>query len=140
MKQSETENIGQEVQEVPSILAKRKLLPGDRVLWVIVAMFFAISMVVVYSATSQLAFKGGSTVEYLQKHFVTLCLSAMLLFACYFMGAKFLRKMTTLAYIGALLMTVAAYFFGDATNDAHRWLDLGFFRFHHLFKLGHKRG
>jgi cell division protein FtsW len=138
MKQSETENIGQEVQEVPSILAKRKLLPGDRVLWVIVAMFFAISMVVVYSATSQLAFKGGSTVEYLQKHFVTLCLSAMLLFACYFMGAKFLRKMTTLAYIGALLMTVAAYFFGDATNDAHRWLDLGFFRFQpsELLKIG----
>ncbi len=135
MKQTETENIE---QEVPSILAKRKLLPGDRVLWVIVAMFFAISMVVVYSATSQLGFKGGSTVEYLQKHIVTLCLSGALMFACYFMGAKFLRKMTTLAYIGALLMTVAAYFFGDATNDAHRWLDLGFFRFQpsELLKIG----
>ena len=135
MKQNKTENIE---QEVPSILAKHKLLPGDRVLWVIVAMFFAISMVVVYSATSQLGFKGGSTVEYLQKHIVTLCLSGALMFACYFMGAKFLRKMTTLAYIGALLMTVAAYFFGDATNDAHRWLDLGFFRFQpsELLKIG----
>lgn len=135
MKQNETENME---QEVPSILAKRKLLPGDRVLWVIVAMFFAISIVVVYSATSQLGFKGGSTSEYLQKHIITLCLSAVILFGCYFMGVKFLRKVTLLAYIGALLMTAAAYFLGDATNDAHRWLDLGFFRFQpsELLKIG----
>ena len=138
MKEHDNREMGQETQDVPSILAKRRLLPGDRVLWVIVAMFFAISMVVVYSATSQLGFKGGSTGEYLQKHIITLCLSVTLMFACYFMGAKFLRKFTLLAYIGALLMTVAAYFFGDATNDAHRWLDLGFFRFQpsELLKIG----
>ena len=138
MKEHDNREMGQEAQDVPSILAKRRLLPGDRVLWVIVAMFFAISMVVVYSATSQLGFKGGSTGEYLQKHIITLGLSAALMFACYFMGAKFLRKFTLLAYIGALLMTVAAYFFGEATNDAHRWLDLGFFRFQpsELLKIG----
>ncbi len=140
MKEYEDREIEQEAQEVPSILAKRRLLPGDRVLWVIVAMFFAISMVVVYSATSQLGFKGGiaGMGNYLQKHIVTLCLSALLLFACYFMGAKFLRKITTFAYGSALLMTIAAYFFGDATNDAHRWLDLGFFRFQpsELLKIG----
>lgn len=138
MKEHDNREMGQKAQDVPSILAKRRLLPGDRVLWVIVAMFFAISMVVVYSATSQLGFKGGSTGEYLQKHIITLGLSAALMFACYFMGAKFLRKFTLLAYIGALLMTVAAYFFGEATNDAHRWLDLGFFRFQpsELLKIG----
>lgn len=124
--------------EVPSILAKRRLLPGDRVLWMIVAMFFAISMVVVYSATSQLAFKGSSTSDFLQKHIGTLCLSAVIMFGCYIMGARFLRKMTGLAYVGALLLTCAAYIFGDATNDAHRWLDLGFFRFQpsELLKIG----
>lgn len=125
-------------KEIPSILAKRRLLPGDRVLWVIVAMFFAISMVVVYSATSQLAFKGGSTSDFLQKHIGTLCVSAILMFGCYIMGAKFLRKMTGLAYTAALLLTIAAYIFGDATNDAHRWLNLGFFRFQpsELLKIG----
>ena len=138
MKEYEQEDTRQEVQEVPSILAKRRLLPGDRVLWIIVAMFFAISMVVVYSATSQLGFKGGSTGEYLQKHIETLCMSGGILFLCYMMGAKFLRKVTLLAYLGALLLTIAAYFFGDATNDAHRWIDLGFFRFQpsELLKIG----
>ena len=138
MREKDINNKGQEMQEVPSILAKRKLLPGDRVLWVIVAMFFAISMVVVYSATSQLGFKGGSTSEYLQKHIVTLCLSGIIMFGCYFMGARFLRRLTGVAYIGALLLTISAYLFGDATNDAHRWLDLGFFRFQpsELLKIG----
>lgn len=138
MKEYEDREIEQEVQEVPSILAKRRLLPGDRVLWVIVAMFFAISMVVVYSATSQLGFRDGSTTIYLQKHFVTLCISAVIMFGCYFMGARFLRKFTGLAYTAALLMTIAAYIFGSAANDAHRWLDLGFFRFQpsELLKIG----
>ena len=75
MKQNEEDAKRQESQEVPSILEKRRLLPGDRVLWVIVAMFFAISMVVVYSASSQLGFRDGSTSYYLHKHVVTLGLS-----------------------------------------------------------------
>ena len=60
------------------------------------------------------------------------------MFGCYIMGAKFLRKMTGLAYTAALLLTIAAYIFGDATNDAHRWLNLGFFRFQpsELLKIG----
>jgi cell division protein FtsW len=95
-------------------------------------------MVVVYSASSQLGFKGGSTSYYLQKHFITLCFSIGLLFGCYFMGAKFLRKVSWLAYMTALLLTLAAYIFGSATNDAHRWLDIGFFRFQpsELLKIG----
>lgn len=138
MKSTDKEKVEQDVQDVPSILTKRRLLPGDRVLWVITALFFSISMVVVYSASSQLGFKGGSTSYYLQKHFITLCLSIGLLFGCYFMGAKFLRKVSWLAYMTALLLTLAAYIFGSATNDAHRWLDIGFFRFQpsELLKIG----
>ena len=138
MKSTDKEKVEQDVQDVPSILTKRRLLPGDRVLWVITALFFSISMVVVYSASSQLGFKGGSTSYYLQKHFITLCLSIGLLFGCYFMGAKFLRKVSWLAYMTALLLTLAAYIFGSATNDAHRWLDIGFFRFQpsELRKIG----
>jgi cell division protein FtsW len=138
MKSTDKEKVEQDVQDVPSILTKRRLLPGDRVLWVITALFFSISMVVVYSASSQLGFKGGSTSYYLQKHFITLCFSIGLLFGCYFMGAKFLRKVSWLAYMTALLLTLAAYIFGSATNDAHRWLDIGFFRFQpsELLKIG----
>lgn len=130
MKQNDIEQTTHEGGEVPSILEKRRLLRGDRILWIIVAMFFAISMVVVYSATSQLGFKGGSTSEYLHKHIATLCMSAGILFACYYAARMHhLRRFTGLIYVVALLMTLAAYVFGGATNDAHRWLNLGFVRF-----------
>ncbi len=129
MKQREENDISQiEEQEVPSILAKRKLLLGDRVLWMMVAMFFAISMVVVYSASSQLGFRDGSTTIYLKKHIMTLCLSAGIMGLCYIMGARFLRKMTRLAYIVSLIATIIPYFQAPI-NGAHRWLDLGFFMF-----------
>uniref|UniRef100_UPI004055F7FB FtsW/RodA/SpoVE family cell cycle protein n=1 Tax=Alistipes sp. TaxID=1872444 RepID=UPI004055F7FB len=128
MKRNENENISPEVQEVPSILEKRRLLPGDRVLWVIVVMFFAISMVVVYSASSQLGFREGSTTIYLKKHLVTLGLSAAVMGVCYFVSARLMRKFTWLAYAVSLVMTIIPYF-QAARNGAHRWLDLGFFMF-----------
>ena len=136
--QATTNQGGEVVKEVPSILAKRRLLPGDRVLGVIVAMFFAISIIVVYSASSILGFRDGSTNIYLQKHITTLCISAVIMFVCYIMNAKLMRHLTLLAYILALLMTLAPYFVSGATNHAHRWLDLGFFQFQpsEVLKIG----
>lgn len=125
-------------KSVPSILSKLKVLPGDRVLWAIVAMFFAISLVAVYTASSQLGFREGTIDKELQRHFMTLCLSAVCLFGSYFIGASRMYRYTVLAYIAFLLMTIAPYFIGGATNHAHRWLDLGFFRFQpsELLKIG----
>ncbi len=125
-------------RKVPSILSKRKLFPGDRVLWLITAMFFAISLVAVYTASSQLGFRDGTIDKELQRHFGTICFSAAFLFGCYMIGAKLLHKFSSVAFGIALLMTIAAYFMGGATNDANRWLDLGFFRFQpsELLKIG----
>lgn len=128
MKEQQGQYMDDEVKEIPSILEKKRLLPGDRVLWVIVAMFFAISIVVVYSATSQLGFRGGSTADCLQKHILTLGISAGILFAFYLMGAKFMRRFTWLAYVGSWIATLIPYF-QPPINDAHRWLNLGFFMF-----------
>ncbi len=125
--------------DVPSILSKRKLFPGDGVLWVIVMMFFFISFVVVSSSTAKLGFSEGSTSEYLHKHFVTLCLSAVIvLFIYFFVGARLLRFFTTPAYIFALSLTLAAYFTGGERNDAARWINLGFMSFQpsELLKIG----
>lgn len=116
-------------KRVPSILNKRRLLPGDKVLWVIVAMFFAISLVVVYTASSQLGFREGTIDREFQKHCVTILLSAIALFGCYIIGVNLMNRFTTAFYAFTVLLTIAPYFIGGATNDAHRWLDFGFIRF-----------
>lgn len=129
MMQNEINNREQSVeQDVPSILTKRKLLPGDRVLWVIVAMFFAISLVAVYTASSKLGFSEGTMDSELRRHFTTLCISAAFLFGCYLIGANIMRTFTRIAYLGSFVMTLIPYFQAPI-NGAHRWLDLGFFMF-----------
>lgn len=133
-----TNNGGEDVKDVPSIVDKRKLFPGDRVLGIIIVMFFAISTVVVYSASSILGFRDGSTNIYLQKHLGTLAICAGLIVLCYIISARLMRHFTLLAYIVSWLMTLAPYFVGGATNSAHRWLDLGFVKFQpsELLKIG----
>ena len=125
MRENETEKLE---QEIPSILTKRKLLPGDRVLWVIVALFFAISLVAVYTASSKLGFSEGTIDSELRRHFATLCLSAGVLFVFYLIGANFMRTFTGFAYLASFVLTLIPYFQAPI-NGAHRWLDLGFFMF-----------
>lgn len=129
MKEREEEKSLMSEQEVPSILTKHKIFPGDRVLGIIVILFFAISMIVVYSASSKLGFQeSGSMTRQLTKHIVTLCFSGIIVLGLYFTNANILRKLTRLGYIGALIITIIPYF-QPAINDAHRWINLGFVMF-----------
>ena len=129
MKQNEINQTEQgSPQEVPSILTKRKILSGDKVLWVIVALFYAISLVAVYTASSKLGFSEGTMDKELQRHISTLCISAVLMFGCYLLGANLLRTFTKFAYAVFFIMTLIPYFQAPI-NGAHRWLDLGFFMF-----------
>ena len=140
MKEKKADNTEpQDIQQsVPSILSKRRLLPGDRVLWVIVAMLFAISLVAVYTASSKRGFAYGTIDIELKKHFITLCGSAVVLFICYILGAKLLRRCALFAFSSSWLATLLPYFVSSAKNDAHRWLDLGFVEFQpsELLKIG----
>ena len=139
MKQNTTEQREQsEPQSVPSILTKRKLFPGDRVLWVIVIMLFAISLVAVYTASSQVGLREGILDRELHRHIVSLGISAGILIFFYLLGANIMHKWSLVAYAGALILTILPYFIGGATNHAERWLNLGFFKFQpsELLKIG----
>ena len=125
MKQNEEENI---VQEVPSILGKRRLFPGDRVLWAIVIMLFAISLVAVYTASSKLGFTEGTIDREFRRHIITIGASIVCMLGCYFLGANLMRALTRTFYAGIFVMTLLPYFQAPI-NGAHRWLDLGFFMF-----------
>ncbi len=129
MKEREEEKSMMSEQEVPSILTKHKIFPGDRVLGIIVILFFAISMIVVYSASSKLGFQeSGSMNRQLSKHILTLCFSGGIVLAFYFMSASFLRRFTRIGYFIALILTIIPYFQPEI-NNAHRWINLGFVMF-----------
>ena len=109
--------------------AKRSWLPGDKGLGVIVLIFFVMSIVVVSSAVMKEGFSDGMVREMIQKHIITLFLSAAIMLGCYFMPASFLRWCTRLAYVVAWILTLIPYFQAAGNGGAHRWIDLGFIQF-----------
>ena len=117
-----------EGQDVPSILSKRKLFPGDKVMGIIIIIFFALSIVVVPSAMAKEGFSDGSIYGAIQKHVVTICLSLGIMLACYVTSAKIMHRFTWIIYVGALIMTLIPYV-QEPINNAHRWLNLGFVMF-----------
>lgn len=126
---------GNEKQErVPSILSKVNIFKGDHVLWIIVAILFVVSLLVVYSSVAKMGYSPywkPSTSHYLRNHIFAMGLSALALFVAYLVSCRTYRRWATAIYIVALGMTLAAYIPGlsHATNGAARWISIAGFPF-----------
>ncbi len=119
---------------VPSILSKAKLLPGDRVLWVIISILLVVSLLVVYSSVAKMGYSPimpGTTASHLRGHFIAMFLSVATLLVVYRIDSKFYRRAATLAYVVSLALTIAAYLpgIGQVTNGAARFINVGGFGF-----------
>lgn len=112
-------------KKIPSVLDKITLLPSDRVLGIIIAILFVISLIVVYSSSAQVAYRHNISPDvYLKRHILTLIGTAATMLIAYFVPVKVVRTFTPLVYVLSLGMTVAAYFIGDGGDDALRTLVL----------------
>ena len=111
---------------------RSRFFSGDRVLWVIVAVLAVISVLVVYSSTAKMAYDPASdlsTAQFLQQQLFILILSLGAMCVVQKIDCRFYHKLARTVYIISLLLTVAAYFIGHATNGASRWIPLGPFQF-----------
>lgn len=118
-----------DVKSVTEERTRRPLIPGDKALGVIVLMFFVISMIVVSSAVLKEGFSEGIADKMVRKHVLTLIGSAVIIVACYFIPASWMRWGTRVFYSVSWIATLIPYFLPPMANGAHRWLDLGFFAF-----------
>lgn len=116
--------------QVPPIIEKVSFFSSDKVLGVIVGWFFVLSLIVVYSSSSQVAYRQDiSTDSILYSHLINLLSTGFLVFVAYLIPLNFYRTMTPAAYLGSLVMTIAAYFDGNKEDMAYRTLDLVVFSF-----------
>ncbi len=105
-------------------------LHGDKVIWVIFFLLSLISIALIYSSSSSLAYMKGSTnfaILMKQIRFVVLGLAA--LYICYKVPPRWWRTLSIwsmLLAIGLLVLTLAI---GKTTNDAQRWLSIGGIQF-----------
>ncbi len=109
-----------------------KLIGGDKVLWIIIAVLAFISVLVVYSSTAKMAYDinaSSTSTGFLIKQFVYLALSICILIFGHHFSTSLYGKYAFRTYLVFLGLTVATYFLGHTTNGAARWLQIGPFNF-----------
>ncbi len=104
-------------------------LRGDRVLWAIIVLLSLISMVAVYSAVANLAYRnsGGAVSGYLFKHAVILGFGLVIIYIGHLLAYTKYSRWAPSLLIVALLLLVLTQIFGTEINGARRWLTVPFF-------------
>jgi len=104
-----------------------KYLKGDRVVWIVTLLLSLLSVLIVYSSTSQLSyrFKGGNTEAYLFKHFIILLLGFLVMVYVHRLNYKFFSRLSQIGVIISAVLLFVTLFMGTSVNSASRWF-MGF--------------
>jgi cell division protein FtsW len=105
-----------------SLVRKTK---GDRVIWAIVLVLTMVSLLVVYSSTSSLAFKAhkGNGV-YLFKQFMFIAIGLIIIYFSHRINYTVYSRIALWLFIISVPLLLFTKFFGVTTNDASRWIRL----------------
>ncbi len=101
-------------------------LRGDWQIWFIIALLSLFSMLVVYSASSALAYKkaGGNTESYLLNHTAHLILGFFVIWFIHRINyTRYAAYSRILLWITPVLL-IYTYFFGTAVGGTKRWINL----------------
>ena len=115
------------------LATNRRILEGDRTLWIIYAVLLVVSILVVYSSTAKMAYDITSdmttTDSLRQQLMLVVAMSIPVIFVSHKINYTFYRRWTPALYYLFVILTVATYFVGATTNGAARWLPIGPFQF-----------
>jgi cell division protein FtsW len=105
-----------------SLIKKTK---GDRVIWAIVLVLTLVSLLVVYSSTSSLAFKAhkGNAV-YLFKQLVFIALGLLIIYFSHRINYTLYSRIALWLFMASIPLLLFTKFFGVSENDASRWIKL----------------
>lgn len=104
------------------------LFKGDKVIWIVYFFLCIISLVEVYSAGSQLAYKTGDFYRPLFTQGAMLSLGMVVVFVFHRIPCNYFRVLTLL-YPIILLALILVLVIGTKENDGSRWLPIGSFHF-----------
>ncbi len=102
----------------------QKYFKGDPILWGVIAVLAAISLLAVYSATGSLAYRmqGGNTYYYMVKHLGFLFVGMLLMLWVHQMNYRVFARYATVALWVSLGLLAVTLLTGMSLNQASRWL------------------
>jgi len=107
----------------------KKYLRGDTVLWVVFIGLCVISTIVMYSASSTLAYKAINHTAPMLRHVLFLAGGAVIAFLVHLVPSKYIRIFAYLLLLLSVFTLVLVLVKQRAVNDASRWLQIGGFQF-----------
>ena len=104
-----------------------KYIKGDRVIWTVVILLSLYSLIMAYSASSNLAFRiaGGNVAPYLMKHLVILLIGIVLIIYLQFFNFKYFSRLSQIGIFVAIVLLFVTLLFGVNKGNASRWI-MGF--------------
>lgn len=101
-------------------------IKGDKVIWAIIILLSAFSIVAVYSSTGMLAFRerNGNTEYYLIKHTLILLLGLGCIYGVHQIKYYYFSRISIIAYAISIPLLILLLFIGKSVNDATRWITI----------------
>ncbi len=101
-----------------------RMINGDKVIWVLVIILSAISLLAIYSSTSSLAWReqNGNTEYYLIRQFIFVVLGLLIMFAVHRMNYLYFSRAAQFLFYVSIVLLIATLLFGPVINGARRYL------------------
>ncbi len=97
---------------------------GDKVIWVLVIILSAISLLAIYSSTNSLAWRerDGNTEYYLFRQFVFVALGLLTMFAIHRINYIYFSRAAQFMFYLSVFLLIVTLLFGPVINGARRYL------------------
>lgn len=101
-----------------------KYLKGDRVIWVVTLLLALLSILIVYSSTSQLSYryKGGDTESYMFKHTFIIALGFLVMVYLHKVKFNYFSRLSQIGVIASIGLLFVTLLMGTSVNSASRWI------------------
>jgi len=101
-----------------------RMINGDKVIWVLVIILSAISLLAIYSSTSSLAWReqNGNTEYYLIRQFIFVVFGLLIMFAIHRMNYIYFSRAAQFLFYVSIVLLIATLLFGPVINGARRYL------------------
>lgn len=100
------------------------IFKGDKVIWMVFFFLCIISVVEVYSASSQLTYKGGNYIAPVMKHVGLLVVGIVAMVVVVNVKCKYFKVVTPFMLLLSVVLLIAVYVLGQSTNGAMRWIPI----------------
>lgn len=102
----------------------QNIFKGDKVIWMVFFFLCVVSVVEVYSASSELTYKGGNFIAPMAKHIGLLIVGIFAMIVVLNIQCKYFKIATPFMLILAYMTLLIVFFVGQSTNGAARWISV----------------